>query len=151
LQAAYDAMQIHRMIRRALVLIACLPLVAAAQGTAPQTPPKPEIFVREPANGATVTSPVTVVFGLRNYGVAPAGIKVDNTGHFHVIIDGPAPAVGTVIPPNDAVNRHFGTGVIETKLTLTPGTHTLRLVLGDFEHKVISAELISAPVTITVK
>jgi hypothetical protein len=140
------------MIRRTLLLLACLPVVAAAQGTAPQAPPpKPEIFFREPANGATVSSPVTVVFGLRNYGVAPAGIKVDNTGHFHVIIDGPVPPVGTIIPPNDAVHRHFGTGGIETKLTLTPGTHTLRLVLGDFEHKVISTDLVSAPITITVK
>jgi hypothetical protein len=144
-------MQIHRMIRRALVLVACLPLFAAAQGAAPQTPPKPEIFIREPANGATVSSPVTVVFGLRNYGVAPAGIKLDGTGHFHIIVGNNVPAVGTLIPPNDAVYRHYGTGAIETKLTLPAGTHTLRLVLGDFEHKVISADLISAPITITVK
>jgi hypothetical protein len=144
-------MHIHSMIRRALFLVACLPLIVAAQGSAPQTPPKPEIFIREPANGATVSSPVTVVFGLRNYGVAPAGIKLDNTGHFHIIVGNNVPAVGTVIPPNDAVYRHYGTGAIETKLTLPPGTHTLRLVLGDFEHKVISTELVSAPITITVK
>ncbi len=134
-----------------LLLVACLPLVVTAQGTVPQAPPKPEIFIREPANGATVSSPVTVVFGLRNYGVAPAGIKLDNTGHFHVIVGDKVPAVGEIIPPNDAVNRHYGTGAIETKLTLPPGTHTLRLVLGDFEHRVVSAELISAPITLTVK
>jgi len=139
------------MIRRALLLLASLPLVAAAQGAAPQTPPKPEIFLREPANGATVSSPVTVVFGLRNYGVAPAGINVANTGHFHVIVDAEVPAAGTVIPPNDDHNRHFGTGVIEAKLTLPAGKHTLRVVLGDFEHKVISTDLVSAPITITVK
>lgn len=144
-------MQIHGMIRRALFFIACLPLVAAAQGAAAQTPLKPEIFIREPATGATVPPTFTVVFGLRNYGVAPAGIKVDNTGHFHIIIDGPVPAVGAVIPPNDSIHRHYGTGAIEAKLTLRPGTYTLRLVLADFEHKVIGPDLISAPVTITVK
>ena len=139
------------MIRRVLLLVAALPIVAAAQAAAPQAPAKPEIFLREPASGATVSSPVTVVFGLRNYGVAPAGINVANTGHFHVIVDGEVPAAGVVIPPNDDHNRHFGTGVIEAKLTLTPGKHTLRVVLGDFEHKVISTDLVSAPVTITVK
>ena len=151
------------MIRRVLVLVAALPILATfaplsagdAQAAAPAAPAAPaqkaEIFFREPANGATVSSPVTVVFGLRNYGVAPAGINVTNTGHFHVIVDGQVPAAGVVIPPNDSINRHFGTGVIETKLTLTPGKHTLRLVLGDFEHKVINADLVSAPITITVK
>jgi hypothetical protein len=142
------------MIRRALLLVAALPIVAFAQAApaAPAQPaPKPEIFLRSPANGATVSSPFTVVFGLRNYGVAPAGVNVANTGHFHVIIDGEVPAAGAIIPPNDDHNRHFGTGVIEAKLTLPPGKHTLRVVLGDFEHKVISADLVSKPVTITVK
>src|SRR6185295_8236168 len=98
------------MIRRALLLVAALPIIAAAQAAPPQAPAKPEIFIREPANGATVSSPVTIVFGLRNYGVAPAGINVSNAGHIHVIIDGDVPAAGVVIPPNDDHNRHFGTG-----------------------------------------
>jgi hypothetical protein len=139
------------MIRRALLLVASLPVIASAQAT--PAPAKPEIYLREPAEGATVSNPVTLVFGLRNYGVAPAGIKVDNTGHFHVIIDADVPAVGAIIPPNDDHSRHFGTGVIEAKLpiTLSPGKHTIRVVLGDFEHKVISSDLVSKPVTITVK
>ena len=140
------------MIRRALLLVAALPMLAAAQAAAPAQPaPKAEIYIREPANGATVPATFSVVFGLRGYGVAPAGINVANTGHFHVIVDGQAPSVGTVIPPNDSINRHFGSGVIETKLTLKPGTHTLQLVLGDFEHKVISSDLVSVPIKVTVK
>ncbi|HEX7939242.1 MAG TPA: DUF4399 domain-containing protein, partial [Gemmatimonadaceae bacterium] len=89
------------MIRRALLLVATLPIIAAAQAAPAAPAAKPEIFLRSPANGATVSSPVTLVFGLRNYGVAPAGVNVSNTGHFHVIIDGEVPAPGTVIPPND--------------------------------------------------
>ncbi len=139
------------MLRRALLFVACFSLVAAAQRAAPQAPAKAEIFIREPANGATVSATFTVVFGLRNYGVAPAGINLPNTGHFHIIVDGQVPAAGIVIPPNDSIHRHFGTGVIETKLTLAPGPHTLRLVLGDWEHKVIGADLISEPIRITVK
>lgn len=139
------------MIRRLLALALCMPIIAAAQA-APQAPaPPPEIFLRSPANGATVAHTFTVVFGLRNYGVAPAGVAgVPNAGHFHVIVDVAPPAVGEVIP-KDSVNLHFGGGQIETKITLPPGKHTLRVVLGDFEHKVISKELISKPVTVTVK
>lgn len=135
------------MTPRILLLAAALPMIAAAQAT-----PKPEILIREPANGATVSTTFSVVFGLRNYGVAPAGIKVDNTGHFHILIDDAAvPAVGAVIPPNDSTTRHFGTGAIEVRLTLSPGQHTLRALLADFEHRVISQDLISAPVRITVR
>ena len=33
---------------------------------------------------------------------------------------------------------------------MTPGRHVLRAVLGDYTHKVISMQLVSKPVTITV-
>ncbi|MCU0636519.1 MAG: DUF4399 domain-containing protein [Gemmatimonadaceae bacterium] len=126
-----------------------------AEGQAAATPaaaqPAPEIFIREPRSGATVPSTFTVVFGLRNYGVAPAGANFPRTGHFHLLIDGaPVPPVGTVVPA-DSVNRHYGSGVIETKLTLAPGRHRLRAVLADHEHKVIGPELVSKEITITVR
>jgi hypothetical protein len=138
-----------RVIRRLLLAIAATPIIAAAQSAAPA--PAPEIFFRAPANGATVSKTFTVVFGLRNYGVAPAGVAgVPNAGHFHVLVDTDAGAPGTVIP-KDSLNLHFGTGLIETTITLPPGKHTLRLVLGDFEHKVIGPQLVSKPITVTVK
>jgi hypothetical protein len=138
------------VIRRLLLLVS-IPVAVFAQA-APAHAPAPEIFIREPANGATVSATFSVAFGLRNYGVAPAGINLPSTGHFHILIDNAAvPAVGVMIPPNDSTTRHFGMGQIETKLTLSPGVHTLRVVLGDFEHKVISPALISAPIRITVR
>lgn len=112
--------------------------------------PAPEIFFRSPANGATVGPTFPVVFGLRNFGVAPAGVRMSNTGHFHVLIDTEVPAAGVVIP-GDSLHRHFGAGQIETTLTLSPGTHTLRLVLGDADHKVIGPALVSAPIRVTVR
>lgn len=141
------------MIRRLLSLVLFAPFVAAAQSApaASAAPaPKPEIFFRAPANNATVAQTFDVVFGLRNYGVAPAGINASMTGHFHIVIDMDPPAVGALIP-KDAMNLHYGTGAIETKVTLPPGRHTLRIVLGDMDHKVISTDLISAPITITVR
>lgn len=134
--------------RRCILTVALLwgaPL--AAQTVAA---PKPEIFLRAPQDGAVVPATFEVVFGLRNYGIAPAGVKLSNTGHFHILIDREAPAIGEVIPA-DTFHRHYGAGQIETQLTLTPGKHTLRVVLGDADHRVISRELISAPITITVR
>ena len=139
----------HRMI----MLFAFAPTVLAAQVTpaaAPADKPRPEIFFRYPNNGATLGRTFPVVFGLRNYGVAPAGVRVNGTGHFHVVVDANVPPVGTIIP-TDSLNRHFGTAVIETLITLSPGVHTLRLVLGDHEHKVISSDLVSSPIRVTIK
>ena len=136
-------------LRRIILTVALLwgaPL--AAQATA--TVPKPEIFLRVPQDGAVVPATFEVVFGLRNYGIAPAGVKLSNTGHFHILIDREPPAIGEVIPA-DTFHRHYGAGQIETQLTLSPGKHTLRVVLGDADHRVISRELISAPITITVR
>ena len=138
---------------RSLILVALLPLAAAAQSqpAAPAAPPpKPEVYFRAPANGATVAATFPVVFGLRNYGVAPVGINVSRTGHFHILINSPVPPVGTVIP-TDSLHRHFGGGQIETTLTLAPGTYTLQLVVADHEHKVVGPELSSAPIRVTVR
>jgi hypothetical protein len=139
---------------RLLVAGLLFPTVAAAQAAAPTAPatpaPRPEIHLRAPANGATVPRTFSVAFGLRNFGVAPAGVNMTSTGHFHLLINVEAPAAGTVIP-TDSLHRHFGSGAIETTITLAPGTYTLRAVLGDFEHKVISRDLVSAPVRVTVR
>jgi len=148
-------MRLASLLLRASLTSALLLTVGAldlaAQQTAPAAAkPAPQIFLRAPRDGATVPTTFPVEFGLRNYGVAPAGVTVPNTGHFHILINADVPPVGTVIP-NDSLNRHFGAGQIETTLTLAPGTYTLRVVLGDFEHKVISPELVSAPVRITVR
>ena len=128
------------------------PTTAAAPSAVPpvaRTAPAPEIYFRAPAEGATVPTTFPLAFGLRNYGVAPATVNLANTGHFHVLINVEAPAPGQLIPA-DSLHRHFGAGQIETTLTLAPGTYTLRLVLGDFEHKVISRDLVSRPIRITV-
>ena len=38
-------------------------------------------------DGATVTSPFKVIFGLSGMGVAPAGTEKENTGHHHLFIN----------------------------------------------------------------
>ena len=139
-----------------LAALAFVAAPAAAQQAAPASTaaaapaPAPRIFLRAPANGATVTGKVTVVFGLQHYGVAPAGIDFPNAGHFHLFIDAEPLAPGTVIP-TDAQHLHYGKGQIEATIELPKGRHVLRAVLGDAQHRVISEQLVSAPVTITVR
>ncbi len=133
----------------AAILLSAVALAPQLQAQAAATP-TPEIRFRAPQNGATVPATFPVEFGLRNYGVAPAGVDLKGTGHFHILINVESPAPGVLIPA-DSLHRHFGAGQIETSLTLAPGTYTLRLVLADFEHKVISRDLISAPIRVTVR
>ena len=65
--------------------------------------------------------PATVVrFGLLNMGIAPAGVEKPNTGHHHLLVDTPLPALDRPIP-NDFNHLHFGAGQTEARITLNPG------------------------------
>ena len=120
-----------------------------AQTVAASAPPAPIIGILLPTEHATVTSPVTVRFRLVNYGVAPAGTQMERTGHFHLLIDAEAGAAGTIIPA-DSMHIHYGKGQIEVSAPVPLGRHTLRAVLGDYQHHVIGPELVSAPIAIKV-
>lgn len=124
----------------------------AAVTAVPAMPPAgdaPQVYLRAPADGSTVPETFDVTFGLRNYGVAPAGVELSGTGHLHLLIDVPVPAAGTVIPA-DSAHRHYGMGQIEATLTLPPGEHTLIAVVGDHAHRVIDS-LASNPVRVMVR
>lgn len=136
-------MKLHHLL--AVTLLA--PLLATARTPAP---PNAEVYFITPTDGATVSSPVTVRFGLRGMGVAPAGIQQDATGHHHLLVDTDLPAVDQPVPA-DAHHRHFGAGQTETTLTLEPGTHTLQLLLGDFAHIPHEPPVMSPKITITVE
>lgn len=111
---------------------------------------EPRAYFIEPVDGATVTSPVTVKFGLSGMGVAPAGIDVPNTGHHHLLINlEKLPEAGNPIPA-DANHVHFGGGQTEATVKLEPGTHTLQLLLGDYLHRPHAQPVTSEKITITV-
>ena len=130
----------------------------AAAPTAPaalprtSSPPGAEVYIISPKNGARVKSPVLVQFGLKDkMGVAPAGVKFDNTGHHHLLIDTEAPAdMGAPLPATDNI-KHFGKGQTETSLTLSPGKHTLQLLFADQSHIPHDPPVISKKITITVE
>jgi len=133
---------------------------AAATAPAPAAPTTPAIvrksaptgailYIIEPADGASVTSPVRVVFGLKGAGIAPAGVDRPNTGHHHLLIDTQLTRFDQPIPA-DAQHLHFGLGQTETTVELAPGRHTLQLVLGDYLHVPFDPPLVSEVVTIEV-
>ena len=122
----------------------------AVAGDSP-APKNAYLYVGWPNDGEVVhKSNFRVWFGLRKMGVAPAGVEKPKTGHHHLIIDAPLPPMDEEIP-SDKHHFHFGKGQTETRVTLTPGTHTLQLLLGDQNHVPHNPPVMSRKVTVTVK
>jgi hypothetical protein len=139
------------MNRLLLVLGVCLAAAFAMAADRMAAPAGAEVYFIAPQNGAKLHSPVTIKFGLKGMGIAPAGIKFDNTGHHHLLVDtdlsdvkldAPMPATDKIV--------HFGKGQTETTLTLAPGKHTLQLVFADYLHQSFDPPLTSKKITITV-
>lgn len=124
-----------------------LALAASGETAAPEGA---RVYFISPINGAAVSNPVTVLFGLEGMGVAPAGTQVADTGHHHLIIDAETPPLDRPIVSDDN-HRHFGKGQTQTTLTLPPGKHTLQLVLGDTVHQPHKPPVVSEVITITVQ
>ena len=137
------------MYRLIILLLALCAFSVSAQERTP-APENAELYFISPVDGATVSNPVIVRFGLRNMGVAPAGIKYDNSGHHHLLVDTALPALEFPII-NDGNHLHFGGGQTETALELSPGEHTLQLLLGDFAHIPHDPAVMSERITITVE
>ncbi|MCX2979504.1 DUF4399 domain-containing protein [Halieaceae bacterium IMCC14734] len=140
-------------------LLSCLLLmvfaVAGSSGAFAQqrsvAPDDASVYFISPANGAVVSSPVRVRFGLSNMGVAPAGVNINGTGHHHLLIDlETLPPMDASMPASDQL-RHYGGGQTETLLELDPGTHTLQLLMGNFLHIPHERPVISEKITITVR
>ncbi len=117
-------------------------------------PADAKLYIVSPADGAEVTSPFVVNFGLKGMGVAPAGLYLAEdkpTGHHHLLIDVDKLPDLTMPIPKDERHVHFGGGQTEGAVTLPPGKHTLQLVLGNHTHIPHDPPLTSEKITITVK
>jgi hypothetical protein len=130
---------------------AAAPAAASAQPI-PRTPRPADakLYIISPTSGETVSSPVTIRFGLAGMGVAPAGVATPNTGHHHLIIDAPLPPMNAPLPKDDK-HLHFGGGQTEVTMQMAPGPHTIQLVLGDKDHVPHEPPLISDAVTFKVR
>lgn len=124
----------------------------AASATPYRRMPAPEgarVYIVEPQDGAVVRSPFTVRFGADGVNIVKAGIMAHDSGHHHLIVDADLPEMNLPIPANDNY-LHFGDGSTSTVLSLAPGEHRLRLLLGDHLHLPHDPPVYSAPVRITV-
>ncbi|MGA7805229.1 DUF4399 domain-containing protein [Bradyrhizobium sp.] len=140
---------------RKIVLAVAMLLSTATWAGAGETPSPPgaKVYFINIKDGDTVTSPVTIQFGLTGMGIAPAGTEAPNTGHHHLLIDAPpleSDALNEAIPM-DEHHLHFGKGQTETSVSLTKGSHTLQLVLGDWSHIPHNPPVMSDRITVTVK
>jgi len=109
-----------------------------------------ELYFVSPKNGETVSGPITIVFGLKGMGVAPAGTDIEHTGHHHLLINTDLPALDQPVPSDDQ-HKHFGKGQTQTTIELPPGKHTLQLLLGNFLHVPHDPLVASEVIEITVE
>ena len=141
-----------QQIQSYLFLLVCLATGwVAAQNLASKAPENAEVYFIEPADGAVVASTFTIKFGLRGMGVAPAGVEMEATGHHHLLVDLDSDLDMTQpLPASDQV-RHFGKGQTETQITLPPGEHKLRLILGNYLHIPHEPPVMSSAITVKVR
>ncbi len=137
-------------IAAALFVISAPFTVLAEEAAGTPSPPGAKVFIIEPKDGAAVSSPVAIKFGIEGMDIAPAGTEKANSGHHHLIVDGAVADMKSAIPA-DANHVHFGKGQTEATVELKPGEHTLQLVLGDHNHVPHNPPVVSAIIKITVK
>ncbi len=137
------------------LLAAALAVAIAPAAFADQTPSVDgaEVYFVNLRDGDVVSNPVTIVFGLRGMGVAPANYPdIPDTGHHHLLINATLEGEALTQPiPADDNHVHFGGGQTEATLELPAGTHTLQLVLGDWTHIPHDPPVVSEVITVTVR
>jgi hypothetical protein len=137
----------------ALLLAALAPAPATGQVQAParqKPPPGALVYFHYPLDGLRVPERFTVRIGLKEMGVAPAGIDRALTGHHHLLIDTePGPPDRPV--PADYNHIHLGNGQTEVVVTLPKGTHTLQLLLADHTHTPHDPPVMSRKITVYVR
>lgn len=110
------------------------------------------VFFAAPQDGATVESPVELVFGAENVeiGAVPEEVETPRPGvvHYHLGVDASCLPPGTRIPEADPW-IHFGDGSDRIETQLAPGEHRLVVQAGDDEHRTIEGLCETISITVT--
>ncbi len=140
-----------KLISTITLALFCLPAMAGKPHIKKTTSdPGAVLYIISPTEGQKVNEHFKVQFGLKNMGVAPAGVVKTNTGHHHLLID--SKLVNTNLPiPSSKTHIHFGGGQTEAMVHLPKGPHTLQLLLGDNNHIPHTPVVKSKKITIYVK
>lgn len=142
------------------VAVACAPQEPANEEGADETAEEmateaedgaPRVFFVEPEDGATVQSPVQLVFGAENYVVEPVadGEVHEGAGHLHIGVD------TECLPPGEVIPQafpwfHYGDAAMQTEIQLPAGEHTLCLQTGDGEHRTVDEPGLCECITLNV-
>lgn len=129
------------------LLFTCILMMADAWSH--KVPKQASAFIISPQDGAQVSSPFKVQFGIQHFAIAPAGENIHKAGHYHLLIDLDTPLSMDEAIPYTKNHRHFDQGETQVILTLPAGQHTLQLVVGDEEHEPFE-RLVSPKITIEV-
>jgi hypothetical protein len=136
-------------MKRALFVAMALIGAMLASCSTMKTVPAQSVWFVEPKDGATVSSPFKVVFGVTGMAVEPAGDIKPDSGHHHLLINlGPMPA-GEAIPV-DATHLHFGKAQTEAQVELPPGNYKLTMQFANGAH-VSYGPAMAASINVTVK
>ncbi|MGJ5207332.1 DUF4399 domain-containing protein [Bradyrhizobium sp. HKCCYLR20261] len=127
---------------------ALAPPLVAAKGT--KSPKDARVYLISPADGETVTGPFIARFGLRNMGITHAGDEFAGSGHHHLLIDVDDTMQAGEEIPRDKKHIHYAAGETEARIELSPGKHTLQLVMGDSKHLNFDPPVVSEKIMITV-
>ncbi len=141
-------LQTSPTIRRLLLGAAGLSLLAQLGCSTTGTPAQ-AVSLLEPLDGASLSSPFMVRFGIKGMAVAPAGDVLANSGHHHLVINAGPVAAGVPVPFN-AQHLHFGRGQTETEVTLPPGQYTLTAQFANGAHQSYGPAM-SQTIRVTVK
>ncbi len=154
----------HALLAAAVTLGLSLSLSTVGQADPMPSSPGAKVFILAPvegnlfpgskpmADGAVLTNPIKLKFGIEGMTVAKAGTMEPGTGHHHLLIDTTLQPADYAKPiPMDDHHKHFGAGQTEVELTLPPGKHTLQLVLADGAHIPHNPPVMSIPITVTVQ
>jgi hypothetical protein len=107
------------------------------------------VYFIEPKDGATVTSPFKVVFGVKGMAVVPAGEDKPDSGHHHLLINLAAMNAGEAIPVDDK-HLHYGKAQTEAEVALPPGRYKLTMQFANWAH-VSYGPAMAATIDVTVK
>jgi len=134
-----------------ILFLSSFGLIALEQQSGSKASEETEVYIISPTDGSTVAQTFTVKFGVRGMNIAPSGIDAENTGHHHLLIDTSVlPDMTKPLQTTDKI-RHFGGGQTETTVTLSPGIHTLQLLLGNYMHVPHDQPLMSDKITVLVE
>ena len=109
------------------------------------------VFFVNLSDGESVTSPVTVRFGINGMSIAPAGVDKPMSGHHHLLINLENLPDMTMPIPSDKNHLHFGKGQTETIIELPKGKHSLQLLLGNYIHVPHEVPFLSEKIEIIVE